>query len=352
MSDKTEKPTAKKIRDARKKGNVAKSREVVNVVTFLGIIFIFSGLSDFIIGQLKELISMFFTINISNNLNMDNLQPIIFKAMTTLFITFLPIGLMIMVLGVVGNIMQTGFLLSPEALKPKIDKLNPIPGFKNMFSMKALGTLMKSVVIIIFLGVIGFSFVKSNYYSIINTGNVYTPYLMSSIKELLVDLFNTILIGLIVIGACDYGYQLYTYNKDMRMTKQEVKEEFKQMEGDQLVKAKIKQKQRQMATQRMMEAVPTATVILTNPTHLSIALRYEKGVDSAPVVVAKGADVVAMKIREIAKEHDIPIIENKPLARLMFKEVEINQEIPVEMYQMVAEVLTQVYKIKSKKKYF
>ena len=124
------------------------------------------------------------------------------------------------------------------------------------------------------------------------------------------------------------------------------------MEGDQLVKSKIKQKQRQMASQRMMEAVPTATVILTNPTHLSIALRYEKGVDSAPVVVAKGADLVAMKIREIAKEHDIPIIENKPLARLMFKEVEINEEIPVEMYQMVAEVLTQVYKIKSKKKYF
>lgn len=352
MSDKTEKPTAKKIRDARKKGNVAKSKEVVNVVTFLGIIFVFSILSDFIIRQLEELISMFLTMDISNSLNKDMIQPIMLKAMLTLFMSFLPIGLIVMVLGVIGNIMQTGFLFSPEALKPKLDKLNPVTGFKNMFSMKALGTLFKSLAIIIFLGIIGFIFIKNNYYSIINVGNVYTPYLINAIRELIVNLFKIIMVGLVVIGVADYGYKLYTYNKDMKMTKQEVKEEFKQMEGDQLVKAKIKQKQRQMASQRMMEAVPTATVILTNPTHLSIALRYEKGVDSAPVVVAKGADLVAMKIREIAKEHDIPIIENKPLARLMFKEVEINQEIPVDMYQMVAEVLTQVYKIKSKKKYF
>lgn len=352
MSDKTEKPTAKKIRDARKKGNVAKSKEVVNVVTFLGIIFVFSILSDFIIRQLEELISMFLTMDISNSLNEDMIQPIMLKTMLTLFMSFLPIGFIVMVLGVIGNIMQTGFLFSPEALKPKLDKLNPVTGFKNMFSMKALGTLFKSLAIIIFLGIIGFIFIKNNYYSIINIGNIYTPYLIPAIRELIVNLFKIIMVGLVVVGVADYGYQLYTYNKNIKMTKQEVKEEFKQMEGDQLVKAKIKQKQRQIASQRMMEAVPTATVILTNPTHLSIALRYEKGVDSAPVVVAKGADLVAMKIREIAKEHDIPIIENKPLARLMFKEVEINQEIPVDMYQMVAEVLTQVYKIKSKKKYF
>lgn len=352
MSDKTEKPTAKKIRDARKKGNVGKSKEAVNAVTFLGIIFIFSVLSNFIIGQLKELVGMFFTMDARNVVNSNMIQPLFLKAVTTLFISFLPIGLIIMVLGVIGNVMQTGFLLSPEALKPSLDKINPINGFKNMFSMKALGNLLKSLAIIVFLGVIGFIFIKNNYYSIINIGNVYTPYLMNAIKELLVSLLKTIMIGIIVIGVADYAYSMYTHNKNMKMTKQEVKEEFKQMEGDQLVKSKIKQKQRQMASQRMMEAVPTATVILTNPTHLSIALRYEKGVDSAPVVVAKGADLVAMKIREIAKEHDIPIIENKPLARLMFKEVEINEEIPVEMYQMVAEVLTQVYKIKSKKKYF
>lgn len=352
MSDKTEKPSAKKKRDERKKGNVAKSKEAVNVATFVGILFIFAGMSDFIIDELKGFLEMFLSMNMVGSLNEETVQPIMMKSMKTLFTAFLPIGLIIMVMGVIGNVMQTGFLLSPEAIKPKLDKLNPINGFKNMFSMRALGTLFKSLAIIVFLGCIGVSFVKSNYYSIVNVGNTYTPYLMSSIKYLIVNLLKVILIGLVVIGALDYAYQLFSYDKQMRMTKQEVKEEFKQMEGDPLVKAQIKQRQRQMASQRMMDAVPTATVILTNPTHLSIALRYEKGVDSAPVVVAKGADLVAMKIREIAKEHDIPIIENKPLARLMFKEVEINEEIPVEMYQTVAEVLTQVYKIKKKKKYF
>lgn len=349
MSEKTEKPSAKKKKDERKKGNVAKSKELVNAVTFAGIIFIVAGLSDFIINELKGLMEFFFTLDMTGALNKDTSQPMMMKGMMTLFKSYLPIGLIVLLLGVIGNIMQTGFMLSPEALKPKLDKLNPINGFKNMFSLKALGTLLKSLAVIIFLGFIGFSFIKNNYFSIINVGNAYTPYLIDSIKQILVSLMKNIMLGLVVIGAIDFTYQMYTHNKQMKMTKQEVKEEYKQVEGDPIIKGQIKQRQRQMASQRMMEAVPTATVILTNPTHLSIALRYEKGVDSAPVVVAKGADLVAMKIREIAKEHDIPIIENKPLARLMYKQVEINQEIPVDMYQMVAEVLMMVYKMKNKK---
>ena len=157
------------------------------------------------------------------------------------------------------------------------------------------------------------------------------------------------MIGLVAIACMDFAYQLYNHNKQMKMTKQEVKEEFKQMEGDPFVKGQIRQKQKQMSSQMMMKAVPTATVIITNPTHLSIALRYERGVDSAPVVVAKGADIVAMKIREIAKEHDVPIIENKPLARMIYAKVEINEEIPVEMYQMATDVILAVYKMKNKK---
>lgn len=349
MSDKTEKPSAKKKKDERKKGNVAKSKEVVNVVTFAGVIFIVAGLSDFIINELKGLMEFFFTIDITGSLNEDTSQPIIIKSMISLFKSYLPIGIVMMLLGVIGNIMQTGFVLSTEALKPKLNKLNPVNGFKNMFSMKAFGTLIKSLAIIIFLGYIGFAFIRNNYFSIINVGNTYTPYLMSSIKQILLNLMKNIMLGLVFIGCADFAYQLYSYNKQMRMTKQEVKEEYKQMEGDPLIKSQIKQKQRQMASQRMMEDVPKATVILTNPTHLSIALRYERGVDSAPVVVAKGADLVAMKIREIAKEHDVPIIENKPLARMIYKQVEINQEIPVDMYEMVAEVLRIVYKMKNKK---
>lgn len=349
MSDKTEKPSAKKKTDERKKGNIAKSKEVVNAVTFAGVIFVVAGLSDFIISELKGLLEFFFTIGMVSTLNEQTVQPIMMKGMMTLFKSFLPIGFIVMALGIIGNIIQSGFVLSTEVLKPKLDKLNPVNGFKNMFSAKALGTLLKSLAVIIFLGFIGFSFIKNNYFSIINTGNTYLPYLFPSIRQILVSLMKNIMMGLIVIGSVDFTYQMYAHNKQMKMTKQEVKEEYKQVEGDPLVKGQIKQKQRQMASQRMMDAVPTATVILTNPTHLSIALRYEKGVDSAPVVVAKGADLVAMRIREIAKEHDVPIIENKPLARLIYKQVEINQEIPVDMYEMVAEVLRIVYKMKNKK---
>lgn len=351
MSDKTEKPSAKKKRDERKKGNVAKSKEVVNAVTFAGVIFIVAGLTNFIVDEIKNLMEVFLSVDVAGALNAQTVQPIMMKATLSLFKIFLPIGLTVMMLGVIGNIMQTGFLLSPDALKPKLEKLNPVSGFKNMFSLKAVGTLVKSLIVIIFLGAIGFSFIKSNYFSIINVGNIYTPYMIFSIKEIILGLMKNIMLGLVFIGCGDFAYNMFTHNKQMRMTKQEVKEEFKQMEGDPIIKGQIKQRQRQMASQRMMQAVPSATVILTNPTHLSIALRYDKGKDSAPVVVAKGADIVAMKIREIAKEHDIPIIENKPLARLLFKTVEIDQEIPVDMYQMVAEVLLMVYKMKNKKYY-
>lgn len=349
MSDKTEKPSAKKKKDERKKGNVAKSKEVVNAVTFAGVILVIAGGTDFIVTELKNLMEFFLSVDFIGALNNQTIQSILMKGTMSLFKIFLPIGFIIMTLGIIGNVMQTGFLLSPEALKPKLDKLNPVSGFKNIFSMKAVGTLIKSLVVIAFLGYIGFSYVKSNYFSIINIGNIYMPYMILSIKEVVVGLMKNILLGLVFIGCADFAYNMFTHNKQMRMTKQEVKEEYKQVEGDPIIKGQIKQRQRQMATQRMMQAVPSATVILTNPTHLSIALRYEKDKDSAPIVVAKGADIVAMKIREIAKENDIPIIENKPLARLLFKKVEIDQEIPVDMYQMVAEVLLMVYKMKNKK---
>ena len=191
---------------------------------------------------------------------------------------------------------------------------------------------------------------SKNFIGILKTGDIYLPYLMSTIITLIKELIQSILLALFVISVLDFAYQKYMHKKDLKMTKQEVKEEYKQMEGNPEIKGKIKQKQREMASRRMMEAVPSASVIVTNPTHISIAIKYEKGKDQAPIVVAKGADIVAFKIREIAKEHDIPIIENKPLARLMYKEVEIEEEIPEKVYQEVAEVLVAVYKIKNRYK--
>ncbi|MBC8631693.1 fused FliR family export protein/FlhB family type III secretion system protein [[Eubacterium] tenue] len=348
--DKTEEPSSKKIKDARKSGNVAKSKEVVTTVTLLGVLMIIYSMSDFAISELKESIVKYLNIGFSNEFSFNIVGSLLMMMLTGFMKIIIPIGVIIILFSVIGNLMQSGFLMTVEPLKPKLSKLNPISGFKNMFSKKALGNLIKSIILVTILFKVGYSFMEKNFMGILKTGDIYLPYLMSTIITLIKSLIQSILLALLVISVLDFAYQKYTHKKGLKMTKQEVKEEYKQMEGNPEIKGKIKQKQREMSSRRMMEAVPSANVIVTNPTHISIAIKYEKGKDQAPIVVAKGADLVAFKIREIAKEHDIPIIENKPLARLMYKEVEIEQEIPEKVYQEVAEVLVAVYKIKNRYK--
>lgn len=348
--DKTEQPTGKKKRDARKKGNIAKSKEVTTALTLLGILLILYTMSDYIILEIKNSLIAFLSSDFKTGVDINTLQMLIMKLMISFMKIFLPIGGVIILFGIIGNIMQSGVLLTGDGLKPQMSKMNPISGFKNMFSLKALGNLLKSLAIISVLSIIGYSFIKKNFEGIIKIGDIYFPYLIYTVIDLIKSLLGKICIAVVVIAVIDFVYQKYTHNKGLKMTKQEVKEEYKQMEGDPHIKGKIKQKQREMSSQRMMQSVPSSTVIVTNPTHISIAIKYEKGKDTTPKIVAKGADVLAFKIREIAKEHDIPIIENKPLARLIYKEVEIDQEIPQEMYQAVAEVLVAVYKINNRYK--
>lgn len=348
--DKTEEPTEKKKKDERKKGNVAKSKEVVTALTLAGVVLIVYTMSDFIINEIKILIADFLLMDFNTSFAYETIEAISTKAGITFAKIFLPIGIGVLTLGIIANVIQSGLLLSNEGLKPKLSKINPISGLKNMFSMKALGTMIKSILVIVILGFVGFSFAKKNYNAILNTGDIYFPYLMTSVINIIKKLLGDILLVVVIIAVLDYVYQKYSHKKQLKMTKQEIREEYKQMEGDPQIKSKIRQKQRQMATQRMMQLVPESTVILTNPTHLSIAIRYEKGKDTTPIVVAKGADLIALKIREIAKEHDIPIIENKPLARMIYKKVDIDKEIPSDMYQAVAEVLVAVYKIKNQHK--
>lgn len=348
--DKTEEPTAKKKRDARKKGNVAKSKEVTTALTLVAMLFIAYTMYDYIVLELKNFIVDYLSSDFSMNIDYNIIKVLGTRLLISFMKIILPIGLIIIVFGLVGNLIQTGLLFTGEGLKPQLSKLNPISGFKNMFSLKALGNLIKSILVIIILFYIGYLFLKKNFEGIMKSSDIYLPHLIYTIGELIKSLLGSIALAVVVIAIIDFVYQKYTHNKDLKMTKQEVKEEYKQMEGDPHIKGKIKQKQRQMSNQRMMQAVPTSSVIVTNPTHISIAIRYEKGRDTTPIVVAKGADIVALKIREIAKENDIPIIENKPLARLMYKEVEIDKEIPQDMYQAVAEVLVAVYKIKNKYK--
>lgn len=350
MSDKTEEPTPKKKKDARKQGNIAKSAEVNKAMTFIAILVVIYMMSGSIISELQGFIVNILSGDFSMTMNDNTIKILMFKVMMSFMKIVLPISLIIMVFGILGSLIQTGLFFSMESLKPKFSKLNPLTGLKNMFSMKAIVNLIKSMVVICIMIYLGYSFMSKNFEGIIKSGDIYLPYLFNIVLDLIKSILTSITLAVAVVAVLDYGYEKFSHKKGLKMTKQEVKEEYKQMEGDPHIKGKIKQKQRQMANQRMMQAVPSSTVIVTNPTHISIAIRYEQGKDTTPIVVAKGADEVAFRIREIAKSHDIPIIENVPLARLIYKEVDIDQEIPEEMYKAVAEVLVAVYKIKNKYK--
>lgn len=343
--DKTEEATPKKKADAKKKGQVPRSKDVGIAFTMIACtlsIFVFSGT---VIGNLKSYMTEILQSGLLDDVSNLNVNYIFRNIIVKSLVSVLPITIPIMLAGIVASIMQTGFILTGEGLKPSLNKLNPINGFKNMFSKRSLADLVKNIAVVIVLSFIGYKYIVSHYDSILQISNAYLPSLGENIKKIVSGIFLQITLVLIVIAAIDYFIQFKFNQKDMRMSKQEVKEEYKQMEGDPKIKGKIKQKQREIATRRMMSQVPDATVVITNPTHLAIALKYEEGVTQAPKVVAKGADLIALKIKEIAKENQVPIMENKPLARMLYKEVEIDQQIPQDMYEAVAEVLAMVYKL-------
>ncbi|MBC2582140.1 fused FliR family export protein/FlhB family type III secretion system protein [Clostridium sp. DJ247] len=345
--DKTEEATPKKMGEARKKGQVARSKELTLAFTLLASTISLMTLGNFAGSQIKATVIYFLSNYLNMSLSYDSVQHIAFIAAWRVAIIFLPIVLPITIIGVLISLFQTGPLLTFEPLKPDLAKLNPMSGFKKIFSARSVVELFKNLLIVIIVGYVGYKFVRDNYMNIINLGGLRPDALIGAIGKLTIGIFSRITVTMVIIAIVDYLYQKYKYKKDMKMSKQEVKEEFKQSEGDPQIKGKIKQKQRELAMRRMMQAVPKATVVVTNPTHISVALKYEQG-ENAPIVVAKGEEAVALRIKEIAKENEIPIIENKPLARLIYSEVDINEEIPADMYQAVAEILALVYKIKKK----
>lgn len=347
--DKTEEATGKKLADARKKGQVAKSKDVslaVSLVTCTMLIVIATGLIGSI---LKDVMQYYLQSGILQEVNELSLKTIVVNIIGKAALCILPVIVPIALAGIIGNFIQVGFLFSTESLKPSFGKLNPINGFRNMFSMKSLVDLGKNTIVVTLISILAFSFVKENYSEILQAGNLRITELGVEVRNLVLSLFFRICLFMVVLAVADFVIQKRIFKKDMRMTKQEVKDEYKQMEGDPKIKSKIKQKQREIASRRMMEAVPNATVVVTNPTHLSIALKYEDGEMNAPKVVAKGADMVALRIKEIAKENDVPIMENKTLARMLYEKVEIDEEIPHDMYQAVAEILAMVFNLKNKK---
>lgn len=345
--DKTEEATPKKKSDSRKKGQIARSKDVGVALTMVVCTIAVSACWNMLINGFKDVMIYFLQLPMLENFDKLSLSNISINIVMKVAYGLLPIALPIMVGGIVASLMQTGFIITGEPLKPSFGKLNPLSGIKNMISKRSIVDLCKNIIVISIVSIIAYKYISSNYQKIISMSNIYLPSLNIEIKNLVIGIFKQICIVLVVIAAIDYFFQFKMHNDDLKMSKQEVKDEYKQQEGDPQIKGKIKQKQREMSRQRMMQSVSDATVVITNPTHLAIALKYEEGGDmEAPKVVAKGADYVALKIKSIAKEHEVPIVENKPLARLMYDRVEIDDDIPPDLYQGVAEILAVVMKIK------
>ena len=346
--EKTEEPTDKKRRDARKKGQVARSQELNAAFVLLAGFFVIRVLWEYIYENIAGYSAYIFANLNLFSFSIESIMEIFLGIVVLLGKTAFPIMLGITVLALAINFFQVGLVVSTEKIEPKLDNINPINGFGRIFSKRSLVELAKSIFKILIIGFFLYLYLKDEvpfmpYFIYYDLGHS-----LAEIADKIFTMAFQVIAVIMVMAIADYAYQSWQTTQDLKMTKQEVKDEYKQTEGDPQIKSKIKQKQRQMAMSRMMQEVPKADVIVTNPTHFAVALLYEKGM-AAPKVLAKGQDIVAQRIKEIARESRIPIVENKPLARALYDTVEIGGFVPEELYQAVAEILAYVYRLKKKK---
>lgn len=349
---KTEEATPKRLSDARKKGQIAKSQDLVAAASFFTFTILMGLLGQYIYINGRGFMERSLSFDLSMiEMSPNNAGSLLMDSLVQYGLMVLPFLLIALLVGLVANLFQTGFLHTTEPLKPDLNRINPIQGFKNIFSIKSLFNLAKNLIKLILVFYITYKNLMGSAIKIVASGNVGTEKLFFFILDFTKDLAMDVAVLMVVLGITDYIVQKWEYKRNMKMSIQEIKDEYKEMEGDPQIKSQRQQRQRQLAMSRMMADLPSSTVVVTNPTHIAVALRYEAGEDEAPVVVAKGADYIAEKIKEAAKEHNIPILENKPLARTLYKEVEIGEYIPEKLYKAVAEVLALVYEINERKKY-
>jgi len=281
-----------------------------------------------------------------NDLGISDLMVFAQKIINLFLLVMGPLFAVVFITAVLSNIMQVGLIFSLESMKPKLSKLNPIKGLGRLFSKQGFVELFKSLLKLAIVGGILYLTIKGEMKNILLLGDMEPNSIAAYILLIIFKIFIRVILAMIFLVVIDYAFQRWEHEKKMKMTKKEVKDEFKRTEGDPLVKSRIRSIQMQMARKRMMQAVPEADVVITNPTDLAVALKYDSSVMGAPRLLAKGAGKIARKIKELAEEHDIPIVENKELAQSLYSLVEIGQDIPPILYQAVAEVLAYVYKLK------
>ncbi len=346
--EKTEEPTPKKIEDARQKGNVPKSQDAAGIVALFVAVLVFLMLFQFVSQELFDATRYFFTI-IGSEIDKAKAVELAIITAKVVFLSVLPIAVAVGIAGVIGNVAQFGFLFTTEVLAPDLKKIDPIKGMKNLFSIKKLVDGLKNTFksfVALGVGFLYFWFFIQELPTV-----VFFPLgeQLRWLAEKSVVLALVILFVLAVFALIDLVITRKRYFDGLKMSKQEIKDEMKNMEGDPLIKAKIRQIQMEASKKRMMAEVPNADVVVTNPTHYAVALQYDQSKHTAPVVVAKGVDNIALQIKKIARENGVHIVENPPLARTLYAQVDLEEPIPHELFATVAELLAYVYKMENKK---
>lgn len=347
--EKTEEATQTRREEFRKRGQVASSKELASALFLLvgaGSIYL---LSKFFLVQIYEIFQYSVGPDMVAAVRDGDILPALKMSGWKTMVLLAPVLGIALIVGIGSHVVQTGFLNVEDALQPKFEKLNPIEGFKRIFSLRTLAEGVKSILKLVFIGAIVLFLIKAEVFKLPMMIQFSAEQLVSYVGDITVRLMAGIGMAMVVLSAGDYFFQRWDLDKKMMMTKQEVKEEHKQREGDPLIKARIRRVQKEMANKRMMEKVPQADVIVTNPTHIAVALKYDANLP-APQLIAKGGDLIAEKIKEIARQNNIPIVENKPLARTIFKTMKLGQVIPRELFVAVAEVLSYVYRLRRKVK--
>lgn len=345
--EKTEEPTPRKRQELREKGEVAKSRELPSVAVLLSSLMALTFFGSFMYSQIQLIMQKTLSLPMLNDLNVADFIIFAHKITIQFILTISPLLAAVFITALLSNIMQVGFVLSGESITPKLSKLDPIKGFTRLFSKQSLMEVCKSFLKMAIVGAISYYTIKAEMKNVPMLGDMGVKAIWVYILTVFFKIFLRCTLAMVFVVVIDYAFQRWEFENRIKMSKQEIKDEHKKSEGDPLIKSRIKSIQMEMARKRMMQSVPEADVVITNPVRLAVAVKYDPEMN-APKVLAKGAGEVAKKIRDLATEHDIPILEKKELARNLYKLVEIGQEIPAVLYQAVAEVLAYIYRLKGK----
>ena len=348
-SEKTEEPTQKRLDDARDKGQIPSSREVNHWIMFLAAAIFLIGLAPAMAEDISISLSTFFAHAHAIDATSPALPSLLAATLSEIGMAVAPVAALFIVAAFAAGVVQNGFIFSGESIKPSLEKISPIAGAKRLFSLKSFAEFVKGILKLIIVGAIAGAVVMPEMEAIETISGMDAGALVQRVSDVIIKILLAVLAVMTAIAAADFLYQRWEHIKKLRMSRQDLKEEFKQTEGDPIIKQRLRQIRAERARKRMIAEVPKADVIVTNPTHFAVALKYDQFTMDAPVLKAKGVDRAALRIREVATEHGVPIVENPPLARALYASVGLEEEIPEEHYRAVAEVINYVWKLNGRK---